>query len=276
MSELDNQNKTDITAEEGAQTAGISALDGTSQDGVNPHNKQIAEVQDGVRILCYAPQLTSKDAADSPKIPLSADKEWMEAKLQEIFDEVMYEQSAEQSTGEHKEFLTRALPESEKESEALLRSRAKYLIILFRFLNTHNMKEQAEKLKNVYFTGELKDKILFEIANKSYDTLAVNHENPFSYEDVMQKGDDTEKAREAAVNKDGLTGTNYYLWAAGIAANHEQDPEKFEAALIKAAEAGSKCFNREYQGAELALLAVNAKQVFDDIIPLVKENIARQ
>jgi len=144
-------------------------------------------------------------------------------------------------------------------------------------LNVYNMNEQAEKLKNLYFTGELKNEILFEIANKSYDTLAVKHENTHSYEDIMQKGDDTEKEREAAIKKDGLTGTNYYLWAAGIAANHEQNPEKFEAALIKAAEAGSKCFNREYQSEELALLAVNAKQVFEAILPRVREFItARQ
>jgi len=271
MPDFDQQNKTGITPEEGAQTEVLTVHDGTSHEGISPE-KQITKVQDAVRIICYAPSLTAGDAIDTPKIPISGDNEWMKAKLQEIYDEVINEQSS----GEHKDFLTRPLPESETESEALLRSRAKYLIILFRMLNAHGMNEQAEKLKNLYFTGRLKDKILFEIANKSYDTLAVNHENPFSYEDVMQKGDDTEKAREAAVNKDGLTGTNYYLWAAGIAANHEQDPEKFEAALIKAAEAGSKCFNREYQGAELALLAVNAKQVFDDIIPLVKENIARQ
>jgi len=273
MSELTDQNKTDIAPEEGTQTAVLSAHEGLSPQ---KPDKQITEVQDGVRILCYAPQLTSKDAADTPQIPISGDKEWMKAKLQEIYDEVMNEQSTEQSPGEHKEFLTRALPESETESEALLRSRAKYLIILFRFLNAHNMKEQAETLKNVYFTGRLKDKILFEIANKSYDTLAVKYENPDSYENIIQKGDESEKAREAAVNKDGLTGTSYYLWAAGIAVNNEKNPEKFEAALKKAAEAGSKYFNREYQGAELALLAVNARQVFDVIIPLVKENIVRQ
>lgn len=259
-----NQNsdkKHDVCLAEGG-----AALTGTTSD------EKCKEVRNAINIICYAPIHTAGEGLKTAKIPISADNEWMKDTLEKIYAEI----TNNESTGEHKNFLSDALPESEQQTEAVLQNRAKYLLCLNRELRFHGMPKEADEVEKIYFTDRLKDKILWEIVYKWYTVLAVEYSNTDDYEEKMKEGDECEEEREKATNKDGIGGSSCYLWAAGIAINNEQNLERFEEALNKAGDARSKYFKREYEGPEITFLAKNAKQVFDVTIPSVKEFVARQ
>jgi len=206
----------------------------------------------------------------APSIPALESKETIEAKINEIFDDL----ANQDSDGEYRDLMTQELPDSEEKSDEILKTRAKFLLWLNRELRFNNMPKKAEIIEKLYFADRLKDKILWEIVYKWYSIIAVKFPDTHNFEEIMKKGDEGENEREKAANKNSACGSHFYLWAAGLAVNHEQNLEKFEEALKKAAEARSKDTGREYEGPEIAYLAANAKQVFETTIPLVQKYIA--